>query len=314
MKKRQESYDEPSVASEVVAAALGGAISSAALYPLEVIKTQMQAVDDAVAAAQERKRDNEQEPHPSAPHGMMDFAIDLYQTQGISVFYRGLECSVLQSALEKGLYFFFYTTFQRAHRKLQPRDVSQTSITNLILGYVSEWAHLPISLPFDAWTTAIQTSHRRQAPLQIFLAMLGDKNQRFYKGISAYYLLCFKPALQYAVYEQLKALWLQKTKRKSLSAREAFGFGLVARTVATVMIFPFLRAKVLVQTQPRGTCQVLDPTNKTTASVLWRQWKLEGLPGLYRGLAPELTRGALSAAIMLAIKERLAEYIQYLIR
>ena len=337
------------MAAEVIAAALGGAVSSAALFPLEVLKTKMQ-----VDATKFEKKNQQQE--QSSRRHMMDFAVDLYRKEGgISVFYRGWNCSALQSALEKALYFFFYTTFQRAHRKLllQQRDVnnnnsqtsfssSTTTTTNLVLGYLAEWAHLPLSLPLDAWTTAIQTttsssssssSNQPQAPLQILLTMLTDqtnKNQfSFYKGLSAYFLLCWKPALQYAVYEKLKAIWLRRRHRKpsddtkktssSLSALQAFWFGVVARAVATVVVFPFLRTKVILQAQQqqqfcKDVLQEASVDGRTTAqsmrSVLWRQWELEGLSGLYRGLAPELTRGALSAAIMLAIKERLAECIQ----
>ena len=37
----------PSVASEVVSACMGGMFSASALYPLEILKTRMQAEGDA---------------------------------------------------------------------------------------------------------------------------------------------------------------------------------------------------------------------------------------------------------------------------
>ena len=39
----------PSVASEVVSACIGGMFSASALYPLEILKTRMQAEGDAGA-------------------------------------------------------------------------------------------------------------------------------------------------------------------------------------------------------------------------------------------------------------------------
>ena len=43
-----------------------------------------------------------------------------------------------------------------------------------------------------------------------------------YKGIQAYYVLCFKPALQYTVFEQVKAALLVSRKEKKLSAKKEF--------------------------------------------------------------------------------------------
>jgi solute carrier family 25 (peroxisomal adenine nucleotide transporter), member 17 len=316
---------ETSIVSEALAASLGGAISSFMLFPLQVLKTRMQAVDVSsniifsITDDDENGDDSRDESSPkSAPStSMIRFGQGLYRTHGISVFFRGVECSAFQSAVEKALYFFSYTFLKHMHRNLHLL-ASKTSTTNgssynlstgtnLILGYVAEWTHLPISLPIDAWTTEIQTKKQnidgQDSPLKILLTMLADKNRSFYKGLSAYYLLCFKPALQYTFYEQVKAAWLHSNACKTLTSPQAFFLGMMARAVATILIFPFLRAKVLLQTQQlqHGTT-----TGSSMCSVLWEQYKVEGLPGLFLGLGPELTRGVLSAAIMLTIKERTA--------
>ncbi|EKU22349.1 peroxisomal membrane protein pmp47b [Nannochloropsis gaditana CCMP526] len=46
----------------------------------------------------------------------------------------------------------------------------------------------------------------------------------------------------------------------------------------------------------------------TVLFTLQKTLRDEGVPGLYRGMAPELTRGVLSAALMLMIKERLYDF------
>jgi solute carrier family 25 (peroxisomal adenine nucleotide transporter), member 17 len=134
--------------------------------------------------------------------------------------------------------------------------------------------------------------------------------------------LCFKPALQYTIYEQVKTALLasRRNASTSLSAVEAFVLGMVARTIATVLVFPFLRAKVLLQTAKatdtqesasrgatNGEGNPVKPTRPmTTYSVLLHQWQRAGLAGLYQGIGPELTRGIFSSALMLMIKERIA--------
>jgi adenine nucleotide transporter 17 len=325
------------IATEVLAASLGGAISASILYPLEVLKTKMQAVDHSTSASDDDKNDEDTDNKEEEQLSMIPFMKQLYLKQGPGVFFRGVETSAFQSALEKALYFFAYTTLKNVHATATGGARLDT-VTNLLLGCAAEWAHLPISLPVDAWTTKIQTQEvgkTHQAPMHILMTMMRDKDCKFYKGLSAYYLLCFKPALQYTVFEQVKAAWLQSKNAKhvgggsshqqsSLSAAEAFLLGMVARTIATVAVFPFLRAKVVMQTRKTTTTTTSDAdgtpdANGTSSdnesngnknkdsvlSLLLEIWQTKGVAGLYQGLGPELTRGIFSAALMLMIKEKI---------
>ena len=218
------------------------------------------------------------------------------------------------------------------------------TISNLILGCFAEWAHLPITMPIDCLTTAIQTSKKQNA-VALMLNILKDGNM--YNGIQAYYVLCFKPALQYTVYEQVKAMILQSRNTNTLSAGEAFVLGMIARTVATVAVFPFVRAKVVMQSrkkkqepvvsqpqdgsmieeltgvqdsddddvQPQesqqrqqqgGQNQQQSSSNELTVwNLLSDIYATDGISGLYQGIGPELTRGIFSAALMLMIKEKI---------
>lgn len=304
---------EETIASEVLAASIGGAVSAGVLYPLEVLKTKMQAT----AGDGDGDKDGEAGEETEENLSMLRFARKLYDREGSAVFFRGVETSSFQSALEKALYFFAYTALKTVHHTLAGGAKLDTA-TNLLLGCAAEWAHLPITLPVDAWTTKIQTSN--QAPMAILLAMLSKDNKKdWYNGITAYYLLCFKPALQYTIYEQVKAAVLAGRKKKTLSAAEAFFLGMVARTFSTVLVFPFLRAKVLLQTSSSKKQQTSTIINNAAAAqvgtldVLWQQWKQSGLAGLYFGIGPELSRGILSSALMLMIKERIAVIVRHLL-
>jgi hypothetical protein len=165
------------------------------------------------------------------------------------------------------------------------------------------------------------------------------KEKSFYKGIQAYWILCFKPALQYTIFEQLKAWILRlreirgaKERRQGsapqLSAGEAFLLGMVSRTIATLAVFPFVRAKVQMQSLTRsqahqrsnGAASSTDASSQSTPSptvsgvkssapsiwgLLAENYTNGGLKALYQGLGPELTRGVLSAALMMMVKERI---------
>jgi hypothetical protein len=276
------------IASEVLSASVGGAISASILYPLEVLKTKMQ-VDE-----------NEEEKEK----GMVQYAKELYRKEGMSVYLNGIETSGFQSAMEKAFYFFAYTTLKQVHQLVRsiasPENASKPlgATTNLLLGCLAEWSHLPITMPIDCLTTAIQTSKQQNA---VALMMTILKGGNMYKGIQAYYVLCFKPALQYTLFEQVKAIMLKSRKEKTLSAPEAFLLGMVARTVATVAVFPFVRAKVVMQSRKKEEGEK-DPS---VMDLLGEIYQKGGISALYQGLGPELTRGVFSAALMLMIKEKI---------
>ena len=345
------------IASEVLSASLGGAVSASILYPLEVLKTRMQADDDGDADsddgntdADEGKDGRKKEEKPKM--GMIEYATNLYNKEGFGVYLNGIETSAFQSAMEKSFYFFAYTALKQVHQfarvlvSSSPQQASKPmgAMSNLFLGCLAEWAHLPITMPIDCLTTAIQTSKKQNA-VALMLNILKDGNM--YNGIQAYYVLCFKPALQYTVYEQVKAMILQSRNTNTLSAGEAFVLGMIARTVATVAVFPFVRAKVVMQSrkkkqepvvsqpqdgsmieeltgvqdsddddvQPQesqqrqqqgGQNQQQSSSNELTVwNLLSDIYTADGISGLYQGIGPELTRGIFSAALMLMIKEKI---------
>lgn len=330
---------DDTIASEALAAAVGGAISSGMLYPLEVLKTRMQADDNNAddTSEMEDHEENEKDCHDfvkpkPAPSNALCYANNLYRAEGISVFFDGMEVSALQSAIEKALYFFAYTALKRGYsytrttRQHQHQPQKLSALSNVFLGCLAEWVHLPITLPIDTLTTAIQTSggnsktatDKTTTILALWMTLWKEKS--FYKGIQAYWILCFKPALQYTIFEQVKA-WILKLRairqqkggsqqrQQQLSAAEAFLLGMVSRTAAILVVFPFVRAKVRMQSLKKSSGSESSAGVPTTISI----WKLlaetyihSGWKALYQGLGPELTRGVLSAALMMMVKERIS--------
>jgi hypothetical protein len=131
-----------------------------------------------------------------------------------------------------------------------------------------------------------------------------------YKGIQAYTVLCLKPAIQYTVFEQIKQRLLKGTRRTSLHAGESFVLGMVARTISTIFVFPYVRAKVLLQTTNATTTTNTTSSNDSSIlSFLLKLHQQQGFSALFQGLGPELTRGVLSSALMLMIKEQIASLV-----
>lgn len=364
-----------SILAEVVAASVGGAFSASALYPLEVLKTKMQAesndgddtnVGDEVAnRSNSNKNKKKRQEHDddrsdgsddievidsptnatrtsstnassssssssSPPTSALSYAKDLYQKQGIAPFYAGIETSAFQSATEKALYFFAYTAFKNTYSFFVGSGDSMGASVNLLLGCMAEWAHLPITLPLDCWTTQIQTGDNgNRGPMAVLMMMLseGDGIRGMYKGIQAYTVLCLKPAIQYTVFEQVKTIMLARkrllqssgntSKRKrgeadTLTAMEAFFLGMIARTVATIITFPYLRAKVVLQSQKvkEGDDSSGMSNKPNIPSMIAKMYMSGGLGECFQGLGPELTRGVFSAALMMMVKEKISMIVR----
>ena len=217
------------------------------------------------------------------------------------------------------------------------------ALSNLILGCMAEWSHLPVTLPIDCLTTAIQTDAKNRGALALLCSMLAERGVGgFYKGIEAYTVLCLKPAIQYTVYEQVKGAVLaaraaggaarrrerggnsggggadggddrpaspSSSSSSSLSASEAFFLGMFARVIATMLTYPYLRAKVMLQSTygNNATTTIKKPT---IMQMIGEQVREGGVGGLYQGIGPELTRGVFSAALMMMVKERIGVLVK----
>lgn len=116
------------VAAEVLSASLGGIVSASALYPLEVLKTKMQAgaaVENSRKNDTETKEDSKNDADDegdsekeSPPTTTIALAKQMYKEDGISAFYNGVGTSTFQSATEKALYFFAYSSFKNMYTSL----------------------------------------------------------------------------------------------------------------------------------------------------------------------------------------------------
>ena len=84
--------------------------------------------------------------------------------------------------------------------------------------------------------------------------------------------------------------------------------GMFARVVATMLTYPYLRAKVMLQSTYKNAA-----VKPTIPQMIAEQLSEGGVWNLYQGIGPELTRGVFSAALMLMVKERIGVMIRTLI-
>jgi hypothetical protein len=96
---------------------------------------------------------------------------------------------------------------------------------------------------------------------------------------------------------------------ESLTTAEAFILGMIARTIATIAVYPYLRAKVMLQSSKT----MLNET-PNIPSMIMKMYVNGGLAECFQGIGPELTRGVFSAALMLACKERIHDVVKKMLK
>eukprot|EP00617_Octactis_speculum_P021400 CAMPEP_0185747992 /NCGR_PEP_ID=MMETSP1174-20130828/6639_1 /TAXON_ID=35687 /ORGANISM="Dictyocha speculum, Strain CCMP1381" /LENGTH=183 /DNA_ID=CAMNT_0028423441 /DNA_START=90 /DNA_END=641 /DNA_ORIENTATION=+ len=174
---------------------------------------------------------------------------------------------------------------------------------------------MPLTLPMEVVTKRLQTAKKRSSLFVVIQNIIEEKGLLgFYSGIAAYLVLCMKPAIQYSIYDHLRTFHLGERRKGAqratteLSASQAFLLGALSRAVATIVVYPYIRAKVLLQAE-----RTSDAKGGCIQDILRRVFRSEGFLALYRGVEPELFRGMLSSAIMLMVKERIYSFNKKLI-
>jgi len=197
-------------------------------------------------------------------------------------------------------------------------------VANLVIGYVAEFGHLPITMPLDQSLTRFQ-SQKSGTDNRSYLQCMSDIYKEkglsgFYKGMDAQLVLCLKPAIQFTVFDQLKNFYLRRLEKQgflkisALTAFQAFLLGALARAVATFCVFPYTRCKMILYSKDgkAGDDKAEGGEKKPTTipGIMTAVLSKQGLPGLYQGLGAELGRGVLSAALMLSVKEKLSGIVK----
>lgn len=110
---------------------------------------------------------------------------------------------------------------------------------------------------------------------------------------------------------QCKAILLGRGPARSdglLTAAEAFILGALGRAIATVATFPAQRANVMA----KASASTKGGPSKGLFAMLVEVYKRDGFAQLYSGMQPEITRGVLSAALMMMVKEKITVFTRQL--
>jgi len=261
-------------------AAVAGALSTVILYPLETIKTRMQAMKGG---------DKKEKP------SMAQVFEQVKKDGGLAALYSGVYVKALQSSITKSMYFYIFAMMGGGSFK--------TVFAELFTGYMAELVSLPLMMPLEVVGNKMIVSKKSVTPQKVISDIVAESGVAgFYSGLGANVVNAIQPAIHFGIFEQIKKSILND-KKTQLGFLESFVYGGVARAISTMIFFPTIRAKVIAGTDP-------DSKHLSPMEIIMGEVKKAGVVGLYNGVQPELIRGVLSTALTMAIKERVADGVK----
>ncbi|KAJ6576652.1 mitochondrial carrier domain-containing protein [Mycena vulgaris] len=314
-----------------LAGALGGCFSTAVVYPLDVAKTRIQA-------SKGKSKDE---------LSMLAVLLRIFKKEGIPGFYRGFGATMLNTFSMQYAYFFFYSFVRNSYinrlaRKL-PAGAALPALSTaaeLLIGAIAGALAQIFTIPVSVIATRQQVGRQSGSKLEetasekveddSFLGVAREIIDEegvggLWLGIKPGLVLTVNPAITYGVFERVKGLFiaaqLKAGTSDKISPGLSFLIGALSKTLATVVTYPYIMAKVRIQTRSADEEEaVIEHTDLPVAhkphhdhsklkhpgaiDILAQVLKKEGPVGWYRGMAAQITKAVLSQALLFMSKEQ----------
>jgi solute carrier family 25 folate transporter 32 len=292
-------YGLSSTSVSALSGAGAGALTTTVCSPLDVVKTRMQ-VQDAIVKA-----------HQRAPSGFVPFLMGIYREEGVRGWFRGYQSAMLTVPLFWGVYFpcyraakqFLLPRCEERHKPLAHMgaavlggfitDVATNPLWVVRTRLVSQHLHVKYSGEAPQYTGTFQT-------MRLVVAQEGFRG--LYKGITASFLGLSHVAVQFPLYEALKAVFADGGDG-SASSTGVLVASTTSKLVASTLTYPHevVRAQMQDQRSKNGSGSLL--------GALRQILRGEGLSGMYRGLGVNLIRVVPSTAVTFVTYEQLNNYL-----
>jgi len=316
-----------------LAGALGGVFANAVVYPLDTVKTRIQA---ATTVSNDKEKTSA---------SVLSLLFKILNEEGVWGFYKGFGASMLNTFSTQYAYFFFYSfvrgTYIRRKTALLPSGSKVPSLSTaaeLALGALAGALAQIFTIPDAVIATRQQVGTGRTLTPEEKAAGVKPKGDSFLEvardiiaedgisglwlGIRASLILTVNPAITYGMFERVKSVVLfNEPANAKLSPGRSFVVGALSKSLATVVTYPYIMAKVRVQASggsgkqdeqdaaEKGLAPVKrEPKYKGALDVLTRVLKREGFLGWYKGMGAQITKAVLSQALLFMSKDQFERY------
>lgn len=267
-------------------------IANTIVYPLDMIKTVIQT--------QTTDKDSE-----SYYENSLDCLRKIYKKNGVAGLYKGLDSTLLSSAVQSFTYFYWYSTVRKLWYGLKlshyRKVIKNGTVEELLLGVVAAAIGQLFTNPISVISTRQQTNPEKNPTIAATAENIikEDGITGLWRGLKVSLVLTVNPSITYATFERLKAVLF--SGRKFLNPHENFALGVFSKMLATILTQPLIISKAMLQKND-------DPTKthlKSFQSVLSYLIKNEGVGALWKGVLPQLSKGVLVQGFVFMFKEQI---------
>ncbi|PCH42079.1 mitochondrial carrier [Wolfiporia cocos MD-104 SS10] len=335
-----------------LAGALGGCFSNAVVYPLDVAKTRIQAATSASLNGSEKDKEKlsvvavllrilKEEGIPGYYRGFTATMINTFSMQyAYFFFYSFVRTSYIKRLAAR----------LPAGVKAPPLSTAAELILGAVAGALAQIFTIPVSViatrqqigpSLDRRASRAGSRVRRDGEdiektagketdgyddsfLGIAREIIEEEGPGgLWLGLRPGLVLTVNPAITYGAYERVKSVLVLAQEAagrgSKLSPWTAFLVGALSKTLATVVTYPYIMAKVRIQARSADTEEAVaehQPAPPKHAyhhahskhvgalGILARVWRQEGFLGWYQGMGAQITKAVLSQALLFMSKDQ----------
>ncbi|KZT11852.1 mitochondrial carrier [Laetiporus sulphureus 93-53] len=313
----------PSSADSMIAGAGGGFVASIATCPLDVIKTRLQAQRFARGS--------------QGYLGVLGTVKAVLRHDGIRGLYRGLGPTLLGYLPTWAIYFAVYdgikdhfgetrlggsTTAGHVYPAAQVKGYQPLArehpwslhiLSAMAAGASSTICTNPLWVIKTRFMTQPFEERRYRHTLDAVVTIYRAEGWRaFFRGLLPSLLGIAHVAVQFPLYEQLKAIAQQRSPSDVLSPQQILGCSALSKMVASIATYPH----EVVRTRMQITQRLLSKEQSASSSrvgIIRTVKKIityEGWRGFYKGLSVNLVRTVPNSAVTLLTYEMLMRYLE----
>ncbi|CAG8496874.1 2296_t:CDS:2 [Acaulospora colombiana] len=192
----------------------------------------------------------------------------IISNEGILGLYAGLPAGLIGVASTNFAYFYWYS-FIRTHYQ-RNRPASSSTAAELALGALAGILAQIFTIPVSVITTRQQTAERTERKNLIGTAkeIISESGiTGLWKGIKPSMVLCVNPAITYGAFERFKDILSKRSNTGDLSPGVIFCLGALSKTIATIITYPYIMAKVRLQCKPPSEVVLVDTESKRNGNL-----------------------------------------------
>ncbi|GBM19799.1 Peroxisomal membrane protein PMP34 [Araneus ventricosus] len=284
-----------------VSGAAGGVTAMTVFFPLDTVRSRLQVEEsreakNTILAIQE-----------------------LIEQEGISSLYRGLQPVLTSLCCSNFVYFY---TFHGLRSLVETNNTGKNAVRDLTVAAVAGVLNVVLTTPLWVANTRLKMqgakissedkkwlgSHPMYAGTIDAITKIAAKEgwQSLWSGMVPSLMLVINPAIQFTVYEALKAEYCKMFGSKKVGTLSVFLIGALAKSISTVLTYPLQ----IVQSKLRYGTERLKKL--TVMQIFAYIIRTNGVKGLYKGLEPKLLQTTLTAAFMFLCYENIVAFVFYL--